>query len=107
SGMRSGKIKHITVPRRGLTRGSRLANFQQEVATLVSAAKFDLVQTHERLLTADIFRGGDGVHAAWVARLAREHGGARAMLRRLQPIHKLIVETERKMASETGMIFVA
>ena len=107
SGAGSGKIKHITVPSRGLTRRSRLANFQHEVATLVAANKFDLVQTHERLLTADIFRAGDGVHAAWLARLAGKYGGVRAMLQRLQPIHKLIVETERKMARETGIIFVA
>jgi UDP-glucose:(heptosyl)LPS alpha-1,3-glucosyltransferase len=101
------KIERITVPRRGLTRRGRFANFQHEVATVVAANKFDLVQTHERLLTADIFRAGDGVHAAWLARLAGEHGGVRSMLRQLQPIHKLVVETERKMARETGMIFVA
>ena len=107
SGAGSRKIQRIAVPRRGLTRRSRFANFQQEVATLVAANKYDLVQTHERLLTADIFRPGDGVHAAWLARLAGEYGGVRSMLRQLQPMHKLLVETERKMARETGMIFVA
>jgi len=107
SGAGGGKIKHMTVPSRGLTRRGRFANFQHEVATLVSATKFDLVQTHERLLTADIFRAGDGVHAAWLARLAGEYGGVRATLRRLQPIHKLVTDTERKMARETGMLFVA
>jgi UDP-glucose:(heptosyl)LPS alpha-1,3-glucosyltransferase len=107
SGTGRGKIKHITVTPRGLTRSGRFASFQREVGRVVDANKFDLVQTHERLLTADIFRAGDGVHAAWLARLAGKYGGVRGMLRRVQPIHKLIVETERKMARETGMLFVA
>lgn len=107
SGAKGGKIKYIAVPRRGLTRWGRLANFQREVASAVAANKFDLVQTHERLLSADIFRAGDGVHAAWLARLAADTGPARAMLRRLQPIHGLVVDTERKMARQSGMVFVA
>jgi UDP-glucose:(heptosyl)LPS alpha-1,3-glucosyltransferase len=107
SGTAGGKVRPITVQRRGLTRRGRLANFQREVAAIVTREKFDLVQTHERLLTADIFRAGDGVHAAWLDRLAREQGGIRSMLRRLQPMHRLVMQTERKMARDTGMLFVA
>jgi UDP-glucose:(heptosyl)LPS alpha-1,3-glucosyltransferase len=65
------------------------------------------VQTHERLLTADIFRAGDGVHAAWLARLAAEQGAFKDAVRRLSPMHRLIMRTERNMARETGMLFVA
>jgi UDP-glucose:(heptosyl)LPS alpha-1,3-glucosyltransferase len=100
-------IEHIHVPPGGLTRAGKLTSFQREVAAIVARGGFDLVQTHERLLTADIFRAGDGVHAAWLARLASEQGGVRAAVRRLSPMHRLIVETERKMARETEMIFVA
>jgi UDP-glucose:(heptosyl)LPS alpha-1,3-glucosyltransferase len=100
-------IEHVKVPSRGLTREAKLANFQREVEAIVSRGGFDLVQTHERLLTADVFRAGDGVHAAWLARLAAEQGSFRAMFRRLSSTHRLIVETERKMVRQTNMIFVA
>lgn len=102
-----GNIEHVTVPSHGLTRRGKLANFQREVAAIVARSKFDLVQTHERLLTADIFRAGDGVHAAWLARLATEQGAVKDLVRRLSPMHSLVKATERRMARETGMIFVA
>jgi UDP-glucose:(heptosyl)LPS alpha-1,3-glucosyltransferase len=104
---RAANIEPIKVPSGGLTRRGKLANFQREVAAVVARKNFDLVQTHERLLTADIFRAGDGVHAAWLARLAAEQSGFKNMVRRLDPMHRVIVSTERKMASETGMLFVA
>jgi UDP-glucose:(heptosyl)LPS alpha-1,3-glucosyltransferase len=103
----SGSVRQIAVPSGGITRRGKLAHFQREVAAVVAREKFDLVQTHERLLTADIFRAGDGVHAAWLARLAAEQGPWRAAIRRLDGMHRLIVDTERKMARETDMIFVA
>jgi UDP-glucose:(heptosyl)LPS alpha-1,3-glucosyltransferase len=103
----AGNVEHVKVPSRGLTREAKLANFQREVAAIVSRGGFDLVQSHERLLTANIFRAGDGVHAAWLARLAAEQGILRAMFRRLSSTHRLIVETERKMVRRTNMIFVA
>ena len=103
----AANIEHITVPSRGLTRRGKFANFQREVAAIVARGQFDLVQTHERLLTADIFRAGDGVHAAWLARLAAEQGPLKDRVRRLSPMHGLITSTERKMARETDMIFVA
>jgi UDP-glucose:(heptosyl)LPS alpha-1,3-glucosyltransferase len=102
----AANIEHIKVPSGGLTRRGRLANFQREVAA-VGRGKFDLVQTHERLLTADIFRAGDGVHAAWLARLAGEQGRLNDLMRRFSGMHRLITATERRMARETDMIFVA
>lgn len=104
---RDTAIKHVSVPTGGLTRWAKLANFQHQVAKVVSREHFDLVQSHERLLSATIFRAGDGVHVAWLARLASEEGPWRAMFRNFDPMHRLIVESERRMASETEMIFVA
>lgn len=100
-------IERVTVPSRGLTRAGKLANFQREVAAVVARGQFDLVQTHERLLTADIFRAGDGVHAAWLARLEAEQGPLRNIVRRFSPMHRLIVATEWRMAHETDIVFVA
>lgn len=100
-------FRHIAVPDSGGSRSRRLAQFQRDVALVVAAGDFNLVQTHERLLTADLFRAGDGVHAAWVARQAAERGTLRGTLMRLDPMHQLVIETERKMARETTMLFVA
>jgi UDP-glucose:(heptosyl)LPS alpha-1,3-glucosyltransferase len=100
-------IEHIKVPSGGLTRRGKLANFQRGVAAVVGRGNFDLVQTHERLLTADIFRAGDGIHAAWLARLAGEQGTLSDLARRFSGMHRLIAATERRMAHETNMIFVA
>lgn len=106
-GAANPQLKYITVPSRGLTRHSALQNFQRNVAIIVGRENFDLVQTHERLLTADIFRAGDGVHAAWVARQSAERGRWRAALMRFDAMHRLVMETERRMARETDMVFVA
>jgi UDP-glucose:(heptosyl)LPS alpha-1,3-glucosyltransferase len=103
----ANNVEHIKVPSRGLTRAGKLAGFQREAASIVSRGGFDLVQSHERLLTADIFRAGDGVHAAWLSRLAAEQGGLASFVRAFSPMHRLIADTERKMARETDMIFVA
>jgi UDP-glucose:(heptosyl)LPS alpha-1,3-glucosyltransferase len=103
----AANIEHIKVPSGGVTRRGRLASFQRGVAAVVGRGNFDLVQTHERLLTADIFRAGDGVHAAWLARLAAEQGALDGLLRRFSGMHRLITATERRMAHETNMIFVA
>lgn len=100
-------VRRVDLARGGATRRGKLVHFQHEVANLLAREKFDLVQTHERLLTADIFRAGDGVHAAWLARLTAEQGSWRAIARQVDPMHRLIVAIERKMASETDMVFVA
>jgi UDP-glucose:(heptosyl)LPS alpha-1,3-glucosyltransferase len=101
------QLKFVPVPSGGLTRHRALQSFQRNVAIIVGRENFDLVQTHERLLTADIFRAGDGVHAAWVKRQSAERGRWRAMLMRFDAMHKLVMDTERRMARETGMMFVA
>jgi UDP-glucose:(heptosyl)LPS alpha-1,3-glucosyltransferase len=106
-GTAGGAVDRIAVSQRGLTRRGKLANFQRAVGEIVAEHKFDLVQTHERLLSADIFRAGDGVHAAWLARQQAEQGGWLPWLRRLDPMHRLLVETERRMARKSDMLFVA
>ena len=100
-------LQRIVVPkRRGLFRHSRLAGFQAACGRALAAGKFDLVQTHERMVGADLFRAGDGVHAAWVERLGRERGWAASRLLALDPMHRLVMATERAMAA-SDMLFVA
>ena len=99
--------RFIKLPPSKGNRGRRYRAFQKSVAGTVAENAFGLVQSHERLLTADIFRAGDGVHAAWFDRLKRSRSWGRGVLMNTDPLHRLYMETERKMARETDMIFVA
>ena len=89
------------------SRAKRYRDFQQGVAAALSGRKFDIVQSHERIVGADIFRAGDGVHAAWVDRLARERSPLSRPILRLSPFHRLLIETEKRMAQQAGLTFVA
>lgn len=46
----------------------RDAGFARAVRAELRARPFDLVQSHERIPGVDIYRAGDGVHAAWLER---------------------------------------
>jgi UDP-glucose:(heptosyl)LPS alpha-1,3-glucosyltransferase len=92
------------------TRGGRLKRylgFQRRAAEALRGRGFSLVQSHERMLEADIFRAGDGVHAAWIDRLKRERPWWRRPFTGADAFHRHVVDTERRMARETDMIFVA
>ena len=41
-------------------------SFARAACQKVAEGRYDLVQSHERLSCCDIFRAGDGVHAAWL-----------------------------------------
>lgn len=101
----AGRI--LTLPRSTGGRARRFRMFQEAAAQAVEGEAFTLVQSHERLLTADLYRAGDGVHAAWFDRLRRSRPWWRAMGMGLNAMHRLYMETERRMARETAMTFVA
>jgi UDP-glucose:(heptosyl)LPS alpha-1,3-glucosyltransferase len=60
-------------------------------------AEFDLVQSHERIPGASIFRAGDGVHAVWLEEYARTQSPLANALRRLSPYHRYICAAEAAM----------
>lgn len=97
----------LTLPRSRGGRAQRFRRFQNAAASAIADHDFSLVQTHERLLAADLYRAGDGVHAAWFHRLRRSRPWWRAAGMGLDPMHRLYMETERRMARETDMTFVA
>jgi UDP-glucose:(heptosyl)LPS alpha-1,3-glucosyltransferase len=101
-------LRRLVLPKGGgFGRAGKLRRFQLAAAAAVGAGGFDLVQSHERMVGADLFRAGDGVHAAWLERLGRERGWARAQLLRLDPMHRLVTATERAMAADERLLFVA
>ncbi|BCL76899.1 glycosyl transferase family 1 [Jeongeupia sp. HS-3] len=58
---------------------------------------FDLVQSHERIPGAAIFRAGDGVHASWLEQQARVQGLTGQLSRFLSPYHNYLLAAENEM----------
>ena len=50
--------------------------FARAAEAAVARGGYDLVQSHEKIACCDIYRAGDGVHRAWLARRARQMGPA-------------------------------
>jgi len=102
----------ITVPASGISRRAKFQSFQNAVTdVLKQRAKagngFDLVQSHERITGVDIFRLGDGVHAAWLDRLRKTISGLRALWLGMDSFHNAVMATERAMARDPNLHFVA
>ncbi len=92
---------------RGWTRTARFRSFNDSAAEILRSHSFDLVQSHERLMGADIYRAGDGVHAAWIQRQMHEAGGWRAAWLGKDPYHRAVMDTERRMAEDPHLHIVA
>lgn len=91
----------------GNSRAAKFLSFQQSVASILSTHDFDLVQSHERLLGADIYRLGDGIHASWVARLAKVSPWYTRFWLKIDPYHRAVIRTERAMAQDPHLTYVA
>lgn len=97
----------ITAMASGKSRVTQVKNFQKSVAQILDTHQFDLIQSHERLLGADIYRLGDGIHAAWIDRLSKYQPWYRRLWLKIDPFHRHIIATEKKMAAEKNLIYVA
>lgn len=97
---------------RGFTRTARFRSFQKAILETInnkagSGCGFDLIQSHERIPGVDIFRLGDGVHAAWFDRLKRQSRGLGLVWLKMDPWHRAVIETEKQMALDPGIQYVA
>jgi UDP-glucose:(heptosyl)LPS alpha-1,3-glucosyltransferase len=102
----------ISIAVSGMSRAARFRSFNSGVkAQLAQQAGqgngFDLIQSHERILGADIYRLGDGVHAAWVKRMQKESSGLRALWLGMDAFHRVVMQTESAMARDSNLQFVA
>ena len=71
-------------------------SFAKAACAAVAQGGYDLVQSHERLSCCDIFRAGDGVHAAWLEARQNYLGESLAWLK-LNPFHANSLAAERRM----------
>jgi len=67
------------------------------------AAEYDLLQSHERIPGATIFRAGDGVHAAWLEQDARVRGSFGRLALRWSLYHRYLCRTERAMFAHPAL----
>ncbi|MBI4755339.1 MAG: glycosyltransferase family 4 protein [Betaproteobacteria bacterium] len=72
-------------------------SFARCVQRATAGGDFDLVQSHERIPGCDIFRAGDGAHAAWLEARARVLPGWRRLAQRLSPWHRYVLAQEARM----------
>ena len=69
----------------------------------VRALGADLVQSHERMACADIFRAGDGLHRSWLAQRRRTTGLLGRLRLRLNPYHLYAQAAETKALTHPGL----
>ncbi len=75
----------------------RDAGFAREVGRAIGAARADLVQSHERVTCCDVFRAGDGVHAASLDERIAAAGPFERLAIRASPYHRYVLDAERRL----------
>ena len=75
----------------------RDASFAAAVRKRLAEERFDLVQSHERIVGLPIYRAGDGVHAAWLERRGRSLSRLRRAALAVDGHHRYLLRTERAM----------
>jgi len=74
-------------------------SFSRAVCLALGGARFDLVQSHERLSCCDVYRAGDGVHADWLERRSRLQSPIGRIADWLNPYHRYLLRAERRLFS--------
>ncbi|MBY0531293.1 MAG: glycosyltransferase family 4 protein [Xanthobacteraceae bacterium] len=80
-----------------MPRSSRDSRFAKAACLLLEKMPSALVQSHERLSCCDIYRAGDGVHAAYLAHRAKSLGFIRRLFQNISPYHRDVVRLECEM----------
>jgi UDP-glucose:(heptosyl)LPS alpha-1,3-glucosyltransferase len=83
-----------TLPLGSLARG---LSFERNVCRAVAEGTFDLVQSHERVPCADLYRAGDGVHREWLRQRRRVLSPLAWARVRLNPFHRYLLAAERRL----------
>ncbi|MFZ4115872.1 MAG: glycosyltransferase family 4 protein [Chthoniobacterales bacterium] len=83
-----------------------LRSFAKEVLEYKKAGKIDLLFSLERVPGCDIFRAGDGVHAAWLERRKIREPAWKRLLSSLMPRHRELLALERELFSPSSSTLV-
>src|SRR5262245_38209548 len=71
--------------------------FARAVTKQIMASRMNLVQSHERVLTCDIYRPNDGIHATWLEERLRDASATLRMRVAMSPWHNYTLAMERKL----------
>ncbi|MEY4592350.1 MAG: hypothetical protein RIR18_1245 [Pseudomonadota bacterium] len=78
-------------------RAARDQSFCAAAQAVMATEHFDIVQAHERIPGCNIFRAGDGVHAAWLQHRNRVLGLLGRFAQRISPFHSAVLAAEKAM----------
>lgn len=107
SGQPVAGIQWLRAKATGLTRLGREISFHRSVKRVLSGNSFDLVQSHERFVGADICRLGDGLHKAWLDRYQSTLAACRRWAVAVDPFHRKILSLESAMVAHPATHLVA
>jgi UDP-glucose:(heptosyl)LPS alpha-1,3-glucosyltransferase len=65
-------------------------------------AHCDLIFSFERIVQCDVYRAGDGVHAAWLARRAAFEPRWKSLFRSFRSKHRALLQLEKRLFSNNG-----
>ncbi|CAM8394754.1 GT4_PimA-like domain containing protein [Candidatus Methylopumilus universalis] len=103
----SKKIHWIEAKSHGFFRFTKFIRFQKSVRKIIALNNFDLIQSHERLAGVDIYRLGDGIHAAWIDRLKEISPWYKKAWLSIDPYHQKIIRIEKEMSEDENLFYVA
>jgi UDP-glucose:(heptosyl)LPS alpha-1,3-glucosyltransferase len=75
----------------------RDAGFARAVTKLIMRGRFNLVQSHELVLTCDVYRPADGIHATWLEERLRDAPASLRMRVAMSPYHRHKLAMERRL----------
>lgn len=78
-------------------KGESPRTFADDVGELTRRDQRGVVMSLERIWECDVYRAGDGVHAAWLERRAKVTGPLRNFVRRFRSKHDDVVELEKSL----------
>lgn len=81
--------------------------FAREVMAIKAGHPAARLFSMERLPGADVFRAGDGLHSAWLDRLAAEDGRLGDWIRRRRKMHRQLLALENQLFSNPSLRVVA
>lgn len=87
--------------------GTDHATIAQELHAIRLRHPGAILFSMERLPGADVFRAGDGLHSAWLQRLAKEEGWLKDFFRRNRAMHRNLLASEKALFSDPALRVVA
>jgi len=93
----SSRVTPLIVNPPYLGRTMRDARFAHAACNALAKLPGTIVQSHERIACCDIYRAGDGVHAAWVEERMRDASAAERMALAASAYHRYMVGAEQRL----------